>query len=86
MNLYYTSNISWQLIDQKVYIINELTTKMLVFENILKEFRIRINKYSNFNLIVNDLHELYNVDIHILKEDLIESLSFMETNNLVERR
>lgn len=72
MKIYYSKNISWQLIDNQILIIDEISKKEFVLKEIGKEFWILIKSHHLFKEIVKILSERYNVANDIIISDMKE--------------
>lgn len=71
MNLYYSDNISWQLLDNKVYVIDEITKKIYILDRVGKDFWMLV-KNNSFEETVIILSKKYNVSLDIIIKDLDE--------------
>lgn len=72
MEIYYSNHISWQLLDNKVYIIDEITLKIYSLQDVAKDFWILIKDNHSFKKIINILSERYNISNDILISDMNE--------------
>lgn len=81
MQLQYSKHISWQLLNNKVYIIDEITEKVYELENAAKDFWTSIETINSLDEIIESLSKIYNVSKDILMRDMT-----IFTNNLISQK
>ncbi|MBU5310667.1 PqqD family protein [Tissierella carlieri] len=85
MKIYYSKNISWQLIDNQIFIIDEVTKKEFTLKEIGKEFWILIKSHNLYKEIVEILSEQYDVANDIITSDLKEFVEDLISKKLLTK-
>lgn len=79
----YATNISWQFMDEEVYIVNERNQKVYVLDNSAKDFWLAINRHG-FAEIIQDLCDQYCLEKQIIKKDFCDFIEKLNNLELVE--
>lgn len=84
--IYFSKYISWQIeqIYDFVYIYNQKLDKWLYLENISKEIWLYIEKYNDFEKIVKNIVNEYNIEEITAKEDIKEFLLQLLDEQVIE--
>lgn len=83
MKIYYSNCISWQLLVDKVYIINEKTKEIHVLADTAKDFWILIKNNHSLEEILKILSDKYSVSIEILENDMYAFKDDLLSKNLI---
>lgn len=83
--IYYSKNISWQVVDDELYIFEEISGKLYLYTGIQKDFWLMISKENNLNKLINFIEEYYKINSNekLKIEKLIRKL---ENENLIYRK
>ncbi|XCP85245.1 PqqD family protein [Roseburia hominis] len=79
----YAATISWQVLDDEVYIINEKNKRVYVLDNSAKDFWLAIEKRS-LDKICQALCAQYCADADCIRADLHDFIADLDKLELVE--
>lgn len=80
----YSRNISWQDINNVIYIFNEINNKMFYLEDVSRNIWLMINRKMSIENMINNLSETYNQSLDIMQEDLLLFLQELKEMELVD--
>lgn len=80
---FYTPNISWQLLDNEIIIVNEKNKKVYLLQNTAKDFWLAIDG-KNVDDIVSSLYREYSAEYQQLEKDLKEFYENLKNLDLIE--
>lgn len=85
MGIYYSKHISWQLIEETIYIVDENTCKIYSLKNVAKDIWLAIRDISSVNEIMDVVSERYNISKDIFISDMNDFIkSLISTNLLIQ--
>lgn len=80
---FYAPNISWQLLDNEIIIVNEKNKKVYLLQNTAKDFWLAIDG-KNIDDIVSSLYREYSAEYQQLEKDLKEFYENLKNLDLIE--
>lgn len=80
---FYAPNISWQLLDNEIIIVNEKNKKVYLLQNTAKDFWLAIDG-KNVDDIVSSLYREYSAEYQQLEKDLKEFYENLKNLDLIE--
>lgn len=83
IKIYYAKNVSWQQLDNIVYIVDEITKKHFILKDIGKKIWILIDYNFSYNEIIDKLSNEYNVSKEILLHDMKDFINDLVSKNLL---
>lgn len=83
MKINYSNHISWQLLNNEIYIIDEITQKIYILTDVAKEFWILINGGYTVEEIINILIKIYKVSEKIIKNDINDFKDILISKKLI---
>lgn len=83
MILNYSKHISWQVIGDIVFIINEPTKENYSLNGASKEFWLLINGNIDLTEMYEELQTKYSVPKNIIEEDFSETISYLLSEGLL---
>lgn len=81
--VYYADNVSWVLLQDEVFVIDEITRNIYLYRNLSKEIWISIQRNNNLNKIVEQLAQKYNDDVFDMQKDTQEIIHKYLRNNII---
>jgi len=82
----YTENISWVLLDDIVFVFEEIDNMMYVLEDIAKDFWLMIQDKIDFSSIIQKLSEIYDAEVEVIQDDMQEFVSMMISKKIIQAR
>lgn len=82
-NLRYSPNISWQVLNDKIYIINEDTLDSFFLEDVSMRMWALIGRGLSVGEILKTIGREYDVDMCTLKSDIFELIQELLENDIV---
>lgn len=79
----YSRNISWQDINNVIYIFNEINNKMCYLEDVSRQIWLMINRKMSIEIMINNLSETYNQSLDLIQEDLLLFLQELKEMELI---
>ncbi len=79
----YSRNISWQDINNVIYIFNEINNKMCYLEDVSRQIWLMINRKMSIESMINNLSETYNQSLDLIQEDLLLFLQELKEMELI---
>jgi len=75
---FYSPHIAWQLIDDTVYISNEIDSSFYALDNISKVVWLMIGEGKTINDIIINISSTYNIDNKIVEDDVLDLLTSLK--------
>ncbi len=85
MTIEYSNSISWQILDNVVYIIDELTNIVYKLTDVAKEIWQCVNRFNSLNEISDYLFKLYKVPKEVLNDDINELIENLISVKLLKK-
>lgn len=79
----YSRNISWQDINNVIYIFNEINNKMCYLEDVSRQIWLMINRKMSIESMINNLSKTYNQSLDLIQEDLLLFLQELKEMELI---
>lgn len=84
MKICYSDHISWQLLDNVIYIIDEITRETYSLQEVAKDFWLQVKDNQSIEKIVEILAVKYNVSTDVITSDINEFKNSLLSKKLVK--
>ncbi len=83
-NIKFPEHISWTKLNNRVFVFNEITNDVYMLKGIQKDVWLFIEQKYDFNKILHELSEKYDIELHKVQDKLIKIIESYLSKNILE--